>query len=166
LRKTDRDTGELQIQQEELLTQATGSSHQSILIVLFEETLRASGSARLRVQGSSMLPAICPGDELEIQSCDSSQCEIGDVVAFSRDGRLFVHRVIGRDSGGNLLTQGDALLASDAPVCADEHLGKVAGVERDRQAVPMRTSWLQRAAAALFRRSRICSALFLKFASL
>jgi hypothetical protein len=138
----------------------------SSLVSLFEQTLRVSGSASLRVQGSSMLPAICPGDEVEIQSCNSGECEIGDVVAFSRGGRLFVHRVIGRDSGGNLLTQGDAILAPDAPVCADEYLGRVAGLERDGQAVPIKISWLQRAAAALFRRSRTCTSVFQKFASL
>jgi signal peptidase I len=139
---------------------------QSSLVLLFEQTLRAFGSARLRVQGSSMLPAICPGDEIRVQSANCNSAEEGDVVAFSRDGRLFIHRVIGRDSGGNLLTQGDALLAPDAPVCADEYLGKVADVRRDGQPVPMKTSWLQRAAAALFRRSRTCTSVFQKFASL
>jgi hypothetical protein len=133
---------------------------------LFEEVLRRFGSARLRAQGTSMLPAICPGDEVEIQSCESGECAFGDVVAFSRDGRLFVHRVIGRDSGGNLLTQGDALLAPDAPVCAEEYLGKVTDVQRNGQAVLMKTSWRQRAAAALFRRSGTCASVFQKFASL
>jgi len=138
----------------------------SSLVSLFEQTLRASGSARLRVQGSSMLPAICPGDEIRVQSSSCTSAETGNVVAFSRDGRLFVHRVIGHDSGGNLVTQGDALSYQDSPVTPDEFLGKVTQIKRQGRLVGINNSVLQRAAAALFRRSRTCSALFVKFASL
>jgi signal peptidase I len=138
----------------------------SVCAELFDETLRRCGSARLRVHGSSMLPAIVPGDDLLIQACHDDETQTGDLVTFRRQGRLFVHRVISRDREGRIVTQGDAVSVPDAPVGSDEFLGKVTGIRRRGEPVALKTSRLQRASAALFRRSRICSALFLKFAAL
>jgi signal peptidase I len=134
-------------------------------VALLEEVLRRFGTARVRVQGSSMVPAIRPGDEVRLQSVAPSETQPGDIVAFRQGERLFVHRVVGSSVGG-LLTQGDALSSPDAPVNPDEFLGKVTQIERQGALVGINNSVLQRAAAALFRRSRTCSALFLKFASL
>jgi len=132
---------------------------------LFEQLLRGFGTARVRAQGTSMLPAICPGDELLIKSFDCNECAVGDVVAFRRDTRLFVHRVV-ESGNGRVVTQGDALSVPDMPVNAAEFLGKVSKIQRKGTSVNTRPSIAQRAAAAIFRRSRTCASLFQKFASL
>ncbi len=75
---------------------------------LFLEVLRSFGAARLAVTGTSMLPAIWPGDVLEVRRQGVGDAQRGDVVLFLRDGRLVAHRVVERldREGGNLLYQG------------------------------------------------------------
>ena len=58
------------------------------------EVLRASGRVRLQVTGWSMLPSVWPGDTLVIESVASDAVSEGDIVLFSRERRLFAHRVV------------------------------------------------------------------------
>jgi signal peptidase I len=155
----------VQNQQEEFMSLPVPTCDSSGSLELFEEVLRRFGSARLRTQGTSMMPAICPGDEVLIQSCDSNECGVDDVVAFRREGRIFVHRII-KSEEGRMVTQGDAVAIPDAPVTADEFLGKVTAVVRDGANVNTAPSLVQRAAAAIFRRSRTCASVFQKLATL
>ena len=97
-------------------------------VALFIDLLSRVGEARLSALGSSMMPSILPGDTLHVQRCDSTTPRVGDVVMFTRYGRLFAHRVIG-SVDGTLVTQGDNLDASDGPVLASEFLGRVIKVE-------------------------------------
>lgn len=99
---------------------------------LFIEALRAYGSARLRVSGTSMWPALWPGDTVEIRSASISQARVNELIAFTRDGRLFVHRVIAetRAECAELGTRGDALPSADAPVRDSEFLGIAKIVEQ------------------------------------
>ena len=53
----------------------------------------------------------------------------GDVVLFSRNGRLFVHRVV-EMSGGAVVTRGDSMLDADPPVAVSDVLGRVESIER------------------------------------
>ena len=53
----------------------------------------------------------------------------GDVVLFSRKGRLFVHRVV-ELSGGAVVTRGDSMLDADPPVAVSDVLGRVEAIER------------------------------------
>ena len=129
------------------------------------DTLRNFGSARIRVQGSSMLPSLRPGDEVELRSAALHTLEIGDVVAFRRTDRLFVHRVIERNSQRQLVTRGDALPQVDPPISQQELLGKVSAVFRNGERAAHRMTLTRRTSAAIFRNSRFCAALFLKFAS-
>jgi signal peptidase I len=142
------------------------TSTQQMGAELVTDLLARFGSAAIRVQGTSMLPALCPGDQVLIQSCNSNETEVGDVVAFRREGRLFVHRVVERFRDGHLLTRGDAISLQDDPVSTNEFLGKITQIERRGRVLPMCGSLLQRIAAAIFRRSRPCSSLFQKLASL
>lgn len=131
---------------------------------LTAEVVARFGSARLRVQGSSMLPSIRPGDELDLRGASSHEIKIGDVVAYRRDGRLFVHRVVERNRQ-ELVTRGDTLPQADAPVSASDLLGVVSAVRRDGRDVTLQNSLARRATASLFRSSQLCAALFLKLAS-
>ena len=65
----------------------------------------------------------------------------GDVVLFSRKGRLFVHRVV-EMSGGAVVTRGDSMLDADPPVAVSDVLGRVESIERggSRRAMAERVS--------------------------
>lgn len=128
---------------------------------LAAEVLRSSGSLRLRVMGWSMLPTVWPGDTLVVDSMRSSAVSVGDVVLFSRDRRLFVHRVVAKDGAhdSKFLTRGDAMPHADAPVSDHELLGKVSCILRNgRRIEPSKTLRLgERAVAALVRRSEVAA---------
>jgi signal peptidase I len=132
---------------------------------LVAEIIGRFGTARIRVQGSSMLPTLRPGDEIELRSTLAAEIRCGDIVAFRQGERLFVHRVIGRDRD-RLLTRGDALRHADVPVSSDQLLGVVVSVLRKGEQVRLQPSFAGRVIATLFSRSRMCAALFVKFASL
>src|SRR5205823_1445290 len=144
----------------------SAATEDAFKVNLAADVLHQFGSARICVQGSSMLPSIRPGDQIELHSTPLSEIKQGDIVAHRRDDRLFVHRVIGKDAAGQLLTRGDTLPQADASVSESELLGSVTGVFRGEKRVDHRATPAQRFAAKIFRRSRFCAALFIKFATL
>jgi hypothetical protein len=80
-----------------------------------------------------------------------SEITEGELVLFTRQERIFVHRVE-RALGNCLLTRGDALAVADAPVGAGEFLGRVVLISRDRATAPPTVpglwgNWLARAAS-------------------
>ena len=101
----------------------------SIKSELAAEVLRREGVLHLQASGSSMLPALWPGDCLTERADGFSAAGAGDIVLYAREGRLFAHRVI-RRRPHSLVTQGDCLPAPDEPVTANEFLGRVVGVRR------------------------------------
>ena len=121
---------------------------------LASEVLRSSGNLRLRVTGWSMLPAIWPGDTLDIESTDCGRVSVGDVVLFHRERRLFVHRVVKQD-GTAIVTRGDAMHRADPVVTDKELLGRVSFIVRDGKYIPSRKtlSLAQRALASVIQRS-------------
>jgi signal peptidase I len=128
---------------------------------LAAEALRSFGQLRLRVTGSSMLPAVRPHDELLIRHCGIDKAAQDDIVLFIRHRRLFAHRVVSR-SAAHLVTQGDGLAEPDPPVAAHELLGKVSRVIRRGRIIGhgSKPGWPARMAAALFRRSAMAGRLF------
>ncbi len=96
---------------------------------LVEDLLRNARKVRIRVQGSSMIPAIWPGDILEVEPANAASMREGSIAVFSREGRLFAHRVV-RAGATNLTTRGDSLSRCDAPVTRSELLGRVTTVMR------------------------------------
>ena len=130
-----------------------GESH-SVKCDLASEVLRTSGHLRLRVSGLSMLPAIWPGDTLEVERTKRDELSAGDVVLFSRDQRLFAHRIL-KTSDHGILTHGDAMPRPDPLVAENELLGRVAGIVRNGKLIqPNRTlSFSQRAIAGVARSS-------------
>jgi hypothetical protein len=131
---------------------------------LAAEVVRCFGELRLRVTGSSMLPAIRPGDDLLIRHCRIEEACPGDVVLFMRHRRLFTHRVTSR-SGACIITQGDGIGEPDPCVTADELLGRVIGITRRGKNIPnaSKLTLPARLAAALFRRSAAAGRLFALF---
>jgi signal peptidase I len=117
-------------------------------------SLRAFGVLRLRVTGSSMLPSILPGDVLWFRRCAANEARTGEVVLFTREGRLFAHRLIAR-SAGRLVTQGDGVTAPDPPLEPEQLVGRACRIlRRGRMLRPAtRLSLTGRVVAAVVRRS-------------
>lgn len=106
---------------------------------LSAELLQRGERLSLRVNGSSMLPSLFPGDLLTFRRCAPEEIVVGDIVLFMREGRCFVHRVAERMAGAaspRLRTRGDALPACDAPLVETEVLGRLAVVERKGRRLP------------------------------
>jgi signal peptidase I len=107
---------------------------EAVPLALAENLLREIGEMRFVARGSSMLPAICPGDEILVRRTCVPEISVGDVVLFGRQGRWFLHRV--RDippdaEPPRLITQGDALCCPDDPVFDKELLGRVSFLVRN-----------------------------------
>ena len=108
------------------------------------EKIRTHGSACFRVLGQSMFPWIRSGDFVFVRRCAITAASAGDVIAYERDRRLFVHRVIRRNAGDqavrigpSLIAKGDALDGKDLPVMESEFLGRVIRIHRGRRHVDM-----------------------------
>lgn len=100
---------------------------------LAEDVIRTFGEARLRVFGTSMVPSILPGDVISVRRSAPVEISSGEIILYAREGRMFVHRVVGRAGGPDnalLITRGDSLRRSDPPVSSSELLGKVISIER------------------------------------
>lgn len=105
----------------------------TLICDLVSETVRTFGCARLLVSGTSMTPAVQPGDLLSIQHLDFQEISIGQIVLYVRDDRLITHRVVGKSSfpgAPRVVTRGDRVVQNDSPVSPDELLGRVTFVER------------------------------------
>jgi hypothetical protein len=105
-----------------------------------------------------MLPSIWPGDTLMVERANFRTVFEGEIVLFVRESRLFAHRVTAsshRDGSLQLVTRGDAMPTSDAPISDVELLGKVARIERGGRSIePSRSLRLsERVVAALVRSS-------------
>ncbi len=96
------------------LPQPFGEVH-AVKCELAGEVLRSSGTLRLQVRGLEYAARGLAGGYARHRSVLESDCvSKGDLVLFSRDRRLFVHRVVTRDvESSSVLTQGDAMPAPD-----------------------------------------------------
>jgi len=106
-------------------------------------SLRAGNEVRVRVAGSSMVPALWPGDELQVRALALAEPSRGDLLLFVRDGQLCTHRLVDwLDHAGaaRLITRGDAAPQCDPPVAPSEILGTVALITRGGQEIPIASS--------------------------
>jgi signal peptidase len=125
-------------QPEELLTRGSFMpdvlpSRSEVQLDLAAEILRQFGEVRFVARGSSMLPAIYPGDLLTIRSEAMVQARCGEIVLCLRDGRFWIHRVTRKWREGGLLvfaTRGDALTLEDPTVEENQLLGRVTSIVR------------------------------------
>jgi hypothetical protein len=76
-----------------------------------------------------MLPALWPGDVVEIASCSLEDVLPGDIVLARREGRLFLHRLLGRLNGpctpNGFLLRGDSMPSPDPQFPAEALLGRL-----------------------------------------
>jgi len=107
---------------------------EGVPFALAEELLRGGGEMHFVARGTSMLPAVYPGEELILNRARLRDVCVGDVVLFAQQGHWFVQRVrkiLPADTQPCLVTQGDALAVHDTPVFAEELLGRITFVVRD-----------------------------------
>lgn len=116
-----------------LTTQVENDSRLATKQALVLEGLRQYGHVRLRVFGTSMLPALWPGDVLCVERTDAGEIGVGEIVLFERREHLFAHRVIAAWGTGErrvLVTRGDSLAHQDPPVDSSQLQGRVTRVIR------------------------------------
>jgi len=117
--------------------------------------------------GTSMVPAIHPGDVLSIQAVDPKEVSLGDIVVYARAHVLVVHRIVRTSHGLSepyLVTRGDRLLRDDPPILPGELLGRVASIERKNRLVNVHkfSNWAEQVLCLVLRRSERATSLFLR----
>lgn len=120
---------------------------------ILTEVLARGRPVRFRAGGLSMFPLIHDGDVLTVSPLSPDEPKLGDIVAARRpaDGRILVHRVIGRRRAG-ILTRGDAAVCADGVVSCSAIIGSVTRVERDGRAVRLGSAPERRVLAMLSRK--------------
>ena len=104
-----------------------------IRVDLAAEVLRRFGEIRFVARGSSMIPAIYPGDLLTVRSHRIADARSGQIVLCLREGRFWAHRVMRKWRDGNRFlfsTRGDALPNEDPSLDESQLLGSVASIIR------------------------------------
>ena len=96
------------------------------------EDLLANGyNVRIKTNGFSMFPLIWTGDKVTISP--QKDVNIGDVIVFTRDGRMVGHKVVRifeKNGIQHYQTRGDCIFRLDEPITAGRILGKVIRIER------------------------------------
>jgi hypothetical protein len=100
---------------------------------LVAETLRGIGregfdqprNIRMRVNGESMLPALWPGDIVEIAPCVPQEVRTGEIVLATRDGRFFLHRLLSPCQPDGFLLRGDSMPSVDPLFPSEALLGRL-----------------------------------------
>ena len=96
---------------------------------LLREVLRRWGRARLRVNGTSMLPSLFPYDVISLISCSANDLVAGDLAFCERAEGWLLHRVV-RLEDGLVHTRGDLMPFDDAPTPAEQVIAKAVALQR------------------------------------
>ena len=91
---------------------------------------------RMRVRGTSMIPALWPGEMIVVEPVVATLPVPGDIVVLADGGQIIVHRLlwIGQDPAApsrlRVVTAGDTSFHDDAPVDYAGLIGRVRAVHR------------------------------------
>src|SRR5882724_6215301 len=98
--------------------------------VVVRDLLRAGTAVRFPAPGLSMLPEIQDGDVLHVAPVRADELRCGEIVLVDDGIKLRAHRLIVSDTRADkFVTQGDASQEPDAPVRAQQILGRVIAKE-------------------------------------
>ena len=132
------------------LTQSSVLSPQSSEPKVFNFTqictdlLHSGKLVRFKAPGHSMYPTILNGDEITVEPIRPKAVKVGDIVLYQSEVNLTAHRVVRIKNNGDprndtqssalspqycFILRGDARPACDAPVAAEQILGKVVLIE-------------------------------------
>jgi signal peptidase I len=122
---------------------------------LVTEVAHSFGEVCLQVTGSSMIPAIWPGDVVAVRRSELGKLRPGQIVLYRQERGLVAHRIV-HIQGNLLTTRGDTLWDDDPPVKASDLVGQVLSLVRNGQRVNLRQSSWQRISASILRHSDLC----------
>ncbi|MGA1981848.1 MAG: S24/S26 family peptidase [Acidobacteriaceae bacterium] len=128
---------------------------------LAAEVIREFGEVSLRVTGTSMLPAVWPGDVITARRQNAAELSPGQIVLCYRNQAFSAHRLIGRCDEG-LITRGDSLAYDDPPFREVEVLGAVISIRRDGRSVGLPCAWWHGAVSRMVQRSELCARVLLR----
>lgn len=130
------------------------SRYTKALAEMSAEGLAKTGSLKVYINGSSMLPSLRPGDYVLVEACQAGSLRPGEILVARREADLVTHRLLGQAAQGWLL-KGDASALADEPIPAEAILGRVVALVRDGKQISLdRTDW-QSASRRLFWLSRV-----------
>jgi signal peptidase len=122
---------------------------------LVTEVARSFGEVCLQVTGSSMVPAIWPGDVIAVRRSELGALRLGQIVLYRQERGLVAHRIV-HIHGDLLTTRGDTLRHDDPPVRTSDLVGQVLSLVRKGRRVNLRQSSWQRISASILRQSDLC----------
>jgi len=108
------------------------------LIPLLQETALNRGTrARLTVTGSSMVPSLHEGDQVELAALGDHRITPGDLLLVQRDAATYVlHRVV-RVADAAFWMLGDAQVHCEGPFTPAQVVGLVVAAWHDSRALPL-----------------------------
>jgi signal peptidase len=109
-----------------------------LFTTVIEEALTTGTTVRFRAEGTSMYPTIRDGEAISIAAVSPEEVVRGDVLLCRQGKRVLAHRVVGLSTAGAVRVfelRGDAKAGCDAPVGADDVMGKVIAVRRNGRLV-------------------------------
>jgi Peptidase S24-like len=105
-----------------------------VFLDISTELLRRGVSVRFRPKGFSMYPTIRDGEAVTVEPLKAHEARCGDILLYRRERGVIAHRVVRlageEDESKVLILRGDSLATCDAPVRAEQVLGRVISVER------------------------------------
>jgi signal peptidase I len=115
-----------------LLPSSVSSNH--LLLDLSTELLGRGKRVRFRAPGRSMYPTIRENEAITVEPVKPQDAKVGDIILYRSDDSVVAHRVIRIEKRrGNTLRfilREDTWGTLDAPVEAEQILGKVVSIER------------------------------------
>ena len=96
---------------------------------LVMDVLAREGAVWVREASSSMAPLIQPRDEVRLVAVDPGRVALGTLIAYRREDRLILHRVLDRHEAG-IVGKGDALASPDPLVGWEQVVGRVTALRR------------------------------------
>ena len=147
---------------------AAPQTREDCKLELIAEILREFSEVRFVAHGTSMLPAIYPGDCLTVRSFGDAPPHRGDVVLCRRGEGFRVHRIVEvmeEKPTRSYVLRGDALTHDDPPLPAADLLGRVISIVHLGESVALNSH--QRAHyyffRSLVRRSKVATVLLLRW---
>lgn len=106
-----------------------------MFLELSTDLLSQGYSVRFRPGGHSMRPTIRDGEAVTVKPVEPAEVRRGDIILYRTARGVIAHRVVlieGRETGARVFhLRGDAASTCDAPVQAEQILGRVISVERN-----------------------------------
>ena len=116
------------------------TSQQNVVNDLIREEMAQGTAFCFRVISGSMVPLIAAGDEVVVERAGADRLRRGDIVLYTVDGALHIHRLLTRRRHGNatlLVTKGDTTLNPDQPWREEQLLGKVVAIRREDRTIDL-----------------------------